>query len=109
MVNQMSHIPLSDTVLEEAIANVNQSIIIEKHLLQKAKQITDNLRDLASTNGTINNIIPQIMELQMLIRNKLHYTEELFQKVGNFYKNGDSFEESPQELDTFSIYDEQEE
>jgi hypothetical protein len=33
----------------------------------------------------------------------------LFQKVGNFYKNGDSFEESPQELDTFSIYDEQEE
>jgi hypothetical protein len=104
MANPMSHISLSDTILKAAIANVNQSIVIEKDLLQKAKHITENLRALASTNGTINNIIPQLMELQILICNKLQYTEELFQKVG-----GDFFEESPPELDTLNIYDELEE
>jgi hypothetical protein len=109
MVDQMSRIPLSDTVLEEAIANVNQSIVIEKYLLQKAKHIAGNLWDLASTNGAINDIMRQVMELQVLMRNRLQYTEELFQKFGNFYKNGDFVEDSSQELDTFNENEELEE
>ena len=50
MANPMSSITLSDAVLEEAIANVNQSIVIEKYSLQKAKHIAGNLGDFISDN-----------------------------------------------------------
>jgi hypothetical protein len=109
MVNQTSGVPYCDTILEEAIVNVNQSIVIEKHLLQKAKYIAENLRALGSTNGAINDIIPQIKELQMIMHNKLQSTEKLFQKFGNLYKNDDSIEKPSPELDTFDEDDELEE
>ncbi len=50
MANPMSSITLSDAVQEEAIANANQSIVIEKYSLQKAKHIAGNFGDFISNN-----------------------------------------------------------
>ena len=50
MANPMSRITLSDAVLEEAIANANQSIVIEKYSLQKAKHIVGDFGDFISNN-----------------------------------------------------------
>lgn len=50
MANPISSITLCDTVLEEAISNVNQAIVIEKYLLQKAKHVADSLADFPSNN-----------------------------------------------------------
>ncbi len=50
MANPISGITLCDTVLDEAIADVNQAVVIEKYLLQKAKHVADRLTDFPSNN-----------------------------------------------------------
>ncbi len=50
MANPISGITLCDTVLEEAIATVNQAVFIAKHLLQKTKRVAERLADFPSNN-----------------------------------------------------------
>ncbi len=50
MANPMSGIILSDAVPEEAIADVNQSMVVKRCLLQKTKHIVGNSGDFISDN-----------------------------------------------------------
>lgn len=50
MANPLSGISLCDTVPEEALAHVNQAVVIEKHLLQKANHVADGLAGFPSNN-----------------------------------------------------------
>ncbi len=108
MIQHMFRIPLSATVLKQAIANVNTSIVIERNSIQKAKYIADNLPDFVSMNESVNGLMQKLMKLQTLIQNKLQYIKETLQEFENFHKKG-NLDKSAQEIDTFDGDDELEE
>jgi SUMO ligase MMS21 Smc5/6 complex component len=85
MINSLFHISSAAIILERAIADVTKSIALDQHLLQKARHISENIRDFESVNGSVNGIIRKVTQLQMLMQKKLQNIEKLLQRLENFY------------------------
>ena len=96
-------IPISAISLEQAITDVIESLAIEGtalsgilnsegEIVRKTKNISNNISDYISVNETVNSIIKNVFRLQMLMQFELDNTEEILQKIGEYYEK-DELEE----------------
>ncbi|MDF2686059.1 MAG: hypothetical protein K0S55_1240 [Clostridia bacterium] len=96
-------IPISAISLEQAITDVIQSLAIEgtalsgilnseSEIIQKTKNISNNINDFISINETVNSVVKNVFRLKMLIQFELENTEEMLQKIKKYYEN-DELEE----------------
>lgn len=96
-------IPISVISLEQAITDVIESLAIEGtalsgilksegEILQKTKNMSNNLDEFIAVNETVNSIVKNVFRLKMLIQFELENTEEMLKKIKDYYEN-DGLEE----------------
>jgi hypothetical protein len=98
MIKSMLNSPLSSNILEQAVTNVIIAVAIEEtvlsnilnlesEIIQKAKKGAVNLEEFVSINGSVNNMIRNIAEVQKMTQIKLQHMEELLHKLENFQED----------------------
>ena len=100
MQPDLFEIPIPSISLEQALANVIESIALEEtalshilnsqgEILQKTKQDAMSTDELVSVNESVNSIIKNVVKLQMLLQFKLEDTEELLKSIMDFNENSE--------------------
>jgi hypothetical protein len=103
MFISMPKIPLPSVALEQALADIIESIAVEEtalsnilhsegEVLHKTKKVSGDIGAFIYVNESVNCIIKNVVRLQMLMQFMLEDAEGLLQKIGDVDEN-DELEE----------------